>query len=426
MTFIDEAGALQAIQRLLRSTAEAKIAVAFWGRGAVETLGLDRAGLAVNVVCNLDSGACNPQEIRKLQALGSHIRVRSDPRLHGKVYWTPRAVVIGSSNASTNGLAVEADALAGWAEANVLSEDPKIVEAARAWFEARCEAAYDVTAEDLARAELLWKTRAGSASPGMPLRTDLIEAFRNSKEHPAWAHVKLALWSEDLSRAGKRALKEEPQGNPALRGHDAYEGWHDELNGGDWLLDFEIDGDGVAFNGYWFVPDPKLETELLTYIREQPALLLPGFGALRLASGDLRHVKESALALVRHAMGPSAVNAVVPLPAAVAFLDGRRAAKGTATPDLAAFERAMRGIYEEAAKIGYRPREFMRMIDQIGALPTAKRLIASATPSTGFTRLWELNRLDLTVEALALSEPWRGLFLSTELDRARRRLKQFQ
>jgi hypothetical protein len=46
----------------------------------------------------------------------------------------------------------------------------------------------------------------------------------------------------------------------------------------------------------------------------------------------------------------------------------------------------------------------------------------SSAPSSGFTRLWELKRLDLTVEALALREPWRRLFTDVELEKARQRL----
>jgi hypothetical protein len=73
---------------------------------------------------------------------------------------------------------------------------------------------------------------------------------------------------------------------------------------------------------------------------------------------------------------------------------------------------------------GYRPTEFLRMVDREGAVPTAKRLIMSSTPSSGFTRLWELKRLDLTVEALALRVPWRQLFTEVELKKARQRLDQ--
>lgn len=74
------------------------------------------------------------------------------------------------------------------------------------------------------------------------------------------------------------------------------------------------------------------------------------------------------------------------------------------------------------ALVGYRPIEFLRVVEREGALTTARRLIMRSAPSSGFTRLWELKRLDLTVEALALRQPWRRLFTEAELGQARQRL----
>lgn len=426
MKFLDEVGARSVIRDLLNSAAEAKIAVPFWGAGASEALGLERSGLRVEIVCNLESGACNPHEIRKIQALGDHVSVRSDPRLHGKVYWTPTAVVLGSSNASTNGLAVEGGALSGWAEANVLSQDAGLIESTRTWFEGRRAAAYEIGEDDLKRAENLWNMRANAASPGLPRGADLLEAFRSSRDHPAWRRVKLALWSERLSQAGERALQDGPLTAPSFKGLDVYEDWHEELQGGDWLLDFALDGKAATFTGYWEVPDPKLETDIVTYVREQQALLLSGFGALELSTDDLKLLRQEARRLLQHAAGLGAKNAIIPLADVVEFLDKSPPAPPSAStvPDIAAFKRAMTAIYEEAAAVGYRPYAFLKMLNDIGAVETAKRLINSTKPSQGFTRLWELKRLDLTVESLVLLAPWRGLFTADELDRAQRRLKQ--
>ncbi len=318
MKFLDEVGAREAIRELLKSATEAKIAVPFWGAGAAEALGLDRTGLRLEIVCNLESGACNPHEIRKIQAFDERSSVRSDPRLHGKVYWTPSAVVLGSSNASTNGLAVEGASLSGWAEANVLSHDAGLIETTRAWFEGRRASAYEINEDDLTRAEKLWSLRAAAASPGISLRTNLLEAFRGSREHPAWRHVKVALWSEGLSRAGVQALKDGARASPSLKGLDAYEDWHADLQGGDWLLDFDLTGRAATFTGYWEVHNSKLETDLLTYVRERPAVLLPGFGALELSADDLKRLRKAARPLLQRAAEP---NTVVGLAEAMEFLD---------------------------------------------------------------------------------------------------------
>src|SRR5207245_11270522 len=47
---------------------------------------------------------------------------------------------------------------------------------------------------------------------------------------------------------------------------------------------------------------------------------------------------------------------------------------------------------------GFNDRSFLPMLEEYGALATVERLVLSFTVPHGFTRLWELGRLDLTVE----------------------------
>jgi hypothetical protein len=82
-------------------------------------------------------------------------------------------------------------------------------------------------------------------------------------------------------------------------------------------------------------------------------------------------------------------------------------------------------IYSVAeTECGYRPTFLLRMVHEHGGVQAAKKLIRAKKQSEGFTRLWELNRLDLSVEAVALEEQWRPLFEVEELEIARRRLQQ--
>ncbi|MGY3695083.1 hypothetical protein ACVIGA_005163 [Bradyrhizobium sp. USDA 3240] len=424
MQFLDEVGALLKIREILGSAATAKIAVAFWGQGAIEALGLARSELDIDVVCNLDSGACNPSEIERLRRIRPHVPVRSDPRLHGKLYWTSNGLVLGSSNASTNGLAI-VDGLGGWAEANIFSDDPKVIAAALNWFESRKNNAYEVTDAHLALAEQIWLDRRRISPTGLELTTDLGAAVRGSPEHVAWTKVKLAIYSEGLSVAAERELNANLKANPALREFDIYEGWQSEIRAGDWLLDFELDGNDCSFGGYWSVPNPKIETKLLTYVHEETAVSLSGFGTLTLSTKDLNSCRRAARDLVLKKGVGSTFAAMVPIKDAIEFIDTHQNESVAPKSIAKVFESAMRGVFVASSKIGYRPTEFLRMIERDGALPTAKHLILSSTPSSGFTKLWELKRLDLTVEALALREPWRGLFSIVELERAERRLKQY-
>lgn len=87
---------------------------------------------------------------------------------------------------------------------------------------------------------------------------------------------------------------------------------------------------------------------------------------------------------------------------------------------------AMIRISNEAKAIGYNPTYFIRMVHELGGLATAKKLITSDAPSEGFVKLWELRRLDLTVEALAVeSKDFRPLFSSAEILKARKRLADY-
>ena len=93
--------------------------------------------------------------------------------------------------------------------------------------------------------------------------------------------------------------------------------------------------------------------------------------------------------------------------------------------DLAArFEKTLRDLYEQIVRevSGYRPTAFLAMLNQAGGVDTAKRL--NATMTDGFIRLWEADRLDLTVEATMIQVPYRRLFTRAELMMAQERLDE--
>ena len=89
------------------------------------------------------------------------------------------------------------------------------------------------------------------------------------------------------------------------------------------------------------------------------------------------------------------------------------------------FHHKMREIYDRAVKeCNYRPSYFLQMVTEHGGFETARRLLLARKVSDGFTTLWEKGRLDLSVEAVVLQEPWSELFTEEELAMAEGRLKQ--
>lgn len=416
MKLLDETTARDAIRILVAGTDRARLAVAFWGVGAIERLGLDRPGLSLEILCNLDSGACNPAELRRfLQRKG--VTLRSHPALHAKVYWTPAGAVLGSSNASANGLALESDAATGWHEANVALDDPEVLAQIDRWFTRLFKAGYEVTGDDLDRAATIWKTRARQAPTGRRLPVSLFEAWRSTPDHPAWKKVKVVCWRDDLEAADAAWLEKEVDEGRLDDAISAYSGWSEHITKGDVLIDFDISGRQPAFTGIWqgLSASGRARLQLVARIEK---IALPGLGRFNLSleeRGALRTIAHTAV----ERYSDDGRNAIIGFARAMELVAAR---SGVAIAR--EFDLAMRRIYDEATTFGYRPGHFLRMLGKLGGLETARRLIRGSATS-GFETLWEHGRLDLSVEALILDAQWQPLFTAEELAIARRRLKDY-
>ena len=67
------------------------------------------------------------------------------------------------------------------------------------------------------------------------------------------------------------------------------------------------------------------------------------------------------------------------------------------------FHSAMLRVYDRARdECGYRATYFLRMVQDLGGVEAAKRLLYSEDLSYGFEKLWELGRLDISMETLAI------------------------
>ena len=116
---LDEKAVATKLEELSKLGGTARFAVAFWGRDAEDLVHLDGYD-QVQIICNLRSGATNPKLIRKLL---ERYDVRQLDKLHAKLYWTKHGVIIGSSNASANGLRMQGKEARSLHEANVFSSN---------------------------------------------------------------------------------------------------------------------------------------------------------------------------------------------------------------------------------------------------------------------------------------------------------------
>jgi len=90
------------------------------------------------------------------------------------------------------------------------------------------------------------------------------------------------------------------------------------------------------------------------------------------------------------------------------------------------FHQDMIGIYETAKReLHYNASYFIKMVAEHGGLKTAQKLLWTADVSSGFTVLWEHQRLDLSVEALVLQEKYDSLFTDGDRKIARDRLEHY-
>ncbi len=115
---------LECIRNRLAGSNNNRLAVAFWGRGAMKALGIEcpkSPQRNYQIICNLTTGGTNPAEIELLRGKGYD--VRHSPRLHAKVFRFADSAVIGSANASANGLGFECNEMNNWSELGVLITD---------------------------------------------------------------------------------------------------------------------------------------------------------------------------------------------------------------------------------------------------------------------------------------------------------------
>lgn len=150
-----------------------RLAVAYWGAGA----DFDLRGRC-RIVCDLESGGCNPFVIRKLLER-DHCIVLKRRRLHAKVVIGSHGAVVSSANMSTNGLGAEGDDLSGSIEAGYfVAANMEDHRAMANWFEQIWNEATTITECDLALAQEKWNARHADATLPPEPASDLTRPLR--------------------------------------------------------------------------------------------------------------------------------------------------------------------------------------------------------------------------------------------------------
>ena len=169
LVFLDQNEVAQRIRSFVMGPGANRLAVAFWGTGAIRRLGLDKAKGPIQIVCDLFSGCVNPEEVKAIKNLPD-AEVRNRGGLHSKVYLFDDAVVVGSSNASLNGLCQTDDEHVDRFEANLLTDDEATIREISERFEQIWETSTAVDDAALDEAKKLFKRARAKRSP-----TDVFE-----------------------------------------------------------------------------------------------------------------------------------------------------------------------------------------------------------------------------------------------------------
>ena len=88
------------------------------------------------------------------------------------------------------------------------------------------------------------------------------------------------------------------------------------------------------------------------------------------------------------------------------------------------FATALREAIQQMRGLGYSPQRFEKMLNDVGAVNTARKLIKSGELQDGLKSLLQKGRADLTLEHIMQLDPYRQLFSAAELAAADWRLQQ--
>lgn len=217
MKFLQDNEILDSIKSMVRNRASMNetlnIAVAFWGKKALEETGLaERAKRnpdAIRVICDLHSGACNPQPIRQLIKFG--VEVKDLPKMHAKIWMLKDNVIIGSANVSANGLGGFDRSTQGNFEVAVQLKSQQIATSAQQWFESHWERSDCITMEQLDIATVNWENRIrlnGTGDKNARKKSFLTHVERQTKLTNEIKNVKILVWEEDSEWTPKRVEEE--------------------------------------------------------------------------------------------------------------------------------------------------------------------------------------------------------------------------
>lgn len=247
------------LRRFLDSSENLDIAVAFWGEGVFSTLEANLKRYPhrrLRIICNLESGAVNP-EFARFCVSSEQIQIKTSPILHSKVISSKSEYIVGSTNISSNGLGHEGDEAKGWMESSIAGSDVSILKDIQKWFSQEWETAVPISHDDITKSEFLWKKRRNQRAIAKTSQKNgsLLNAVLSDPISFKDKEIYLAIYRENLSKEGRKK-EHETKKNLGVKDLTSYENW-------------EMPRDAYIVEVY-FEPSGRVEIQNRVYISLDP------------------------------------------------------------------------------------------------------------------------------------------------------------
>lgn len=224
--------------RHVLSGRQIRCAVAFWGDGAADLLkGCSSEGaLDVKIVCDISMGSTSPRELELLGAPNND-KLRFHDGLHAKVYISSKGAVVGSANASSNGIGLRHRDHARFTEAGTYygpEEEPW--DKAAQWFKKLYNGASQIDKHALSRAWDRWSPVVDASLSSVRVRPgsllDLVRSNPDAFDSVGFVFVKGRNRPAVVERARENAA-ELYTGNEDIQtwsSGDMFTGWMEDVH----------------------------------------------------------------------------------------------------------------------------------------------------------------------------------------------------
>lgn len=165
MRFVTDSQILEAVRQLVQRDGELLAAVAYWGKGAGHETGIRTREQPARILCDLLSGSCNPEEIVRLKSC-RNVGIKHRDNLHAKVWTIGNEILVGSANASMNGLGFAQTGPS--IEAAIHLSNAEIARSVQGWFNQQWHRAKCIDDRLLQVARFRWNRKQHATNPTIP------------------------------------------------------------------------------------------------------------------------------------------------------------------------------------------------------------------------------------------------------------------